>query len=276
MKTVNSTYSIITGASQGLGKSFAKELASQGRNVLLVSKRNENLEALSKGIHKRYGVQSKFYELDLTDFQQLDEFTGWVNKHFSIDLLINNAGMGGTVSFENCSTEYLNKLIQLNVRVIPLLTHKLLPNLKKNSNPSFILNVSSMAAFCPMAYKSIYPATKKFIQHFSEGLNHELNDYNIKVATVFPGPMMTNPDVSYRIEKQGFLAKLSLQSTEEVARSSLMKLYKGKSIIIVGILNKFNRMLMQIIPNGLLIPMVSNVLKKELGTKNLIHDIALQ
>ena len=166
MKNANNTFAIVTGASQGLGKSFAIELARQGRNVILVSKKDEYLSELSEEITKQFGVRSEFYEVDLTDFNELNAFTTWVNAHFSIDLLINNAGTGGTVSFENCSSHYLNGLIQLNVRVIPLLTHKLLPNLKQNSRCSYILNVSSMAAFCPMAYKSIYPATKKFIQHF--------------------------------------------------------------------------------------------------------------
>ena len=133
-----------------------------------------------------------------------------------------------------------------------------------------------MAAFCPMAYKSIYPASKKFIQHFSEGLNHELSSYNIKVATVYPGPMKTNADVSARIEEQGFIAKLSLQSTKDVARQSLLKLFKGKSTIVVGFLNKLNRTLMYLIPKALLIPMISNALKKELKTEKLFKNVIYQ
>ena len=88
--------------------------------------------------------------------------------------------------------------------------------------------------------------------------------------------MKTNADVTARIAEQGFLAKLSLQSAESVAQQSLRQLYKGKTIIIVGFMNKLNRILMQLIPNVLLIPLISNALKKELRTKKEYKNVVFQ
>lgn len=84
-----------------------------------------------------------------------------------------------------------------------LLTHQLLPNLQKSSK-AYVLNVSSLAAFSPIGYKTVYPASKAFIHSFSRGLYQELKDTNVFVSVVNPGPMKTNAEVSRRIEEQGF------------------------------------------------------------------------
>ena len=129
-----------------------------------------------------------------------------------------------------------------------------------------------MAAFCPMGYKSVYPASKKFIHHFSQGLNYELKETNVSVAAVFPGPMKTNENVTKRIEKQGFLANTCLQTPDSVATTALNKLFEGKTFIIVGLLNKINWLLLKLIPSDLIIPLLTATLKKELTSKNLSHE----
>ena len=163
------TYALITGASMGLGKSSAIDLARRGKHLLLVAKKNERLPQLCEYIQNSFNVQAHYFETDLTNFHSLEALTTWANNNYSIDVLINNVGMGGTVKFELVNPTYVNNIIQLNIRALSFITHQLLPNLIKTKHNAYILNVSSMAAFCPMGYKSVYPASKKFIQHFSQG-----------------------------------------------------------------------------------------------------------
>jgi len=268
------TFALVTGASSGLGKNYAIELAKRGNNVLLIAKKNEGFLQLSEFITKTYKVASFYFETDLTNVHSLEKMITWVESSYSINILINNVGVGGTAIFERVSSNYINNIIQLNIRALTYITHQLLPNLIATKKRAFILNVSSMAAFCLMGYKSVYPASKKYIQFFSEGLNYELHDKNVTVATVFPGPMKTNTDVSERIEKQGFIAKFSLETPEEVAKISLNKLFLGKIFIIVGVANKINYLLLKIIPTGLIAPLLSKILKKELTDNPISYETA--
>jgi len=96
-----------------------------------------------------------------------------INADYPLFMLIDNAGIGGTESFADCGPDYLDRIIQLNVRATTLLTHQLLPNLRQASQ-AYILNVSSMAAFSPVGYKTIYPASKRYIHDFTRGLYEEL------------------------------------------------------------------------------------------------------
>ena len=271
----NRKYAIITGASQGLGKLYAFELAKMGYPLLLVAKGNEGLCQLSKLIEKKYQVPVHYFETDLTKFHCLKELVNWINNNYAVKLLINNAGVGVTEKFGVASIDLINKIIKLNIRAVSFITHELLPNLLRTEGKSYVLNVSSMAAFCPMGYKLVYPASKKFIQHFSEGLNYELKNENISVATVFPGPMETNSNVSARIKSQGFMVGLMVQPPEKVARISIEKLFKGKTFILVGFLNKINYLLLKIIPTFIIAPLMMKRLEKEINLKPTLHAARL-
>jgi short-subunit dehydrogenase len=121
-----------------------------------------------------------------------------------------------------------------------------------------------MAAFSPLPYKTVYPASKAFVYHFTRGLKAELRNTNIKVSVVNPGPIMTNPDVVSRIKKQGRLARLSLIPASVIARISVAELIRGKAVIIPGYLNRINVMLMGLIPSGIKLSISSRVIQREL------------
>lgn len=158
-------FAVITGSSQGLGKSFAYQLAAEGWNLILISLPGEDLKRLSMVLKDRFGIQTYYYETDLTIRENIMAVSEWINREFNIHMLINNAGIGGTKRFEEASCVYIEKIIQLNVLATTLLTHQLLRNLKRQEK-AYILNVSSLAAFSPIAYKTVYPASKAFIHSF--------------------------------------------------------------------------------------------------------------
>ncbi|WP_449397876.1 SDR family NAD(P)-dependent oxidoreductase [Chryseobacterium wanjuense] len=210
METKDS-FAVVTGASQGLGKAFAESLAKKKINIILVSLPGQNLKELSLRIAELYHIKTYYYEVDLSVNENVLKLTDWLNKFFDIYILINNAGLGGTGKFLDATSDYINNILQVNIAATSLMTHQLLPNLLKQPQ-AYILNVSSMAAFSPIGFKTVYPASKTFIHSFSRGLNEELRDTNVFVSVVNPGAMKTNPDVVSRIEKRGFLGRLTLSS----------------------------------------------------------------
>ena len=167
-------FAVITGASQGLGKAFATELAKRGFNVVLVSLPGQSLSQLSDWISQELKVQSFYYETDFSSNANIRALANWLNEKFNISILINNAGIGGTMPFDEAHIDYIDTLLQVNVKATALLTHQLLPNLKRQPQ-SYILNVSSIAAFSPVGYKTVYPASKAFVHSFSRGLYAELD-----------------------------------------------------------------------------------------------------
>ena len=258
---MNTNYALITGASQGLGKYLALDLAKRNYNILLVALPNENLADLASEI-KKLNVKVEFLETDLTKKENILALASWANT-FSIEVLINNAGCGGSKYINEASFDYIDTIIQLNIRATSLITKLLIPNLTKQSK-SYILNISSMAAFSPIGFKTVYPASKKFIEYFSQGLQEELKSKNVTVSVVYPGPMKTNADVSKRIAEQSKFVNAGVVELEDVAKISLNGLFKGKTRIIPGKLNKFSRYILAILPLKTKVALLSKAVKKEI------------
>jgi len=206
---MNKDFALVTGASKGLGKAFAFELSRRKINTILIGLPDEGLDLLTNELKNKYEVESVFYETDLTIKENILKLTEWVNENFSVSMLINNAGIGGTKQFLDADVEYIDHIIQLNIRATSILTHQILPNLL-NQPQAYILYVSSMAAFSPIGFKTVYPASKAFIDYFSRGLYQELSGANVFISTVHPGSMKTNRDVTERINKLGTYGKLGL------------------------------------------------------------------
>ncbi len=270
MKNPKHLYTLITGASTGLGKAFAIECARRKMNLILISLPNEDLEKLSEALKQTYHIEVFYKETDLTDRKTVIDFANWATDNFSINILINNAGIGGTQHFITSDPDYLDNMIQLNIRAMTLLTRLILPGLKIQDK-AYILNVSSLAAFSPVPYKTIYPATKAFIYHFTRGLEAELNDTNVSVSVLTPGPIMTNSDVSKRINGQSFYIKLSIMTPEKIARIAVKKLLRGKSVIIPGFMSQLNAFFIRLAPENFRILVGTRIFKRENGKKR-IHE----
>lgn len=258
-KEKSETYSVVTGASQGLGKAFAFELASLNRNIILISLPNQGLQKVVDSIKKKYNVKIAHFETDFTSNENIINLSQWINNNFYIDILINNAGIGGTCHFEDVDVEYINNIIQVNINATTILTHQLLPNLKKQSN-AYILNVSSIAAFSPVGYKTVYPASKVFIHSFSRGLQAEFKNSNISVSVIHPGAMATNPEITSRIQKQGIVGKLTLLHPNRVAKLAVSRLLKKDSVIV---LSRLTLLVSKILPEWLKVPLMTSVVKRE-------------
>ncbi|WP_127128907.1 SDR family NAD(P)-dependent oxidoreductase [Pseudoflavitalea rhizosphaerae] len=257
------TYTLITGAGSGLGRAFAVECARRKMNLVLFSLPGSNLESLATELRTEYGIKVQCYEFDLRDADALLLYTNTITDQFDIDFLISNAGIGGTSALTDTPLERIDDIIQLNVRSTSLLTRLLIPHLLKQPG-SYILNVSSMAAFTPIAYKTVYPASKAFISSFSLGLREEFAGTGLSVSVLYPGPIMTNSNTSRRIIHQGMKGKMGLLSTSDIARIALKKTLLRYPVIIPGMMNKLNQFLMWFLPLGFRLRLVSKEVKKEM------------
>lgn len=252
------SYALITGASQGLGKHFAQQLAAQTVNLILVGLPDEGLEKFASSFNDTIKVHS--FEMDLTKNDHILELSQWINKHVELTLLINNAGTGGNDNFMEISWKEIDKMIQLNIKAIALLTHQLLPNLLKRQK-SYILNISSMAALSPMAYKTIYPASKAFVSNFTQSLQEEYKNKNIIISVVHPGPIKKNKN-----QYQGFFNSRIAISPEKIAKISLAKLLKGKEVIKLNLFQEIGYILMKSLPQIVTRGILSRIFRKKVNS----------
>lgn len=255
-------FALITGASQGLGRAFAFELAERGYNLILVSLPHEGIETVADKC-RFVGVECYTYEVDMTCKESVLRLSEEINSNFHLSVLINNAGMGGSRSFEKSALSYVDAILQLNITALTLLTHQLLPNLRR-AERAYILNISSMASFTPTGYKTVYPASKDYIRHFSCGLNEELRDSSISVSVALLGPMPTQEDIIRRIKAHGFVGRFLSIPPEKVARECVREMLRRKSVIIVGWSNRLSSVLLQILPVRLRARLMTRAVKREL------------
>jgi uncharacterized protein len=246
--TMAKTYTLITGASLGIGKSLAYECARRGMNLILVALPGNELTILTETIKRKYAVDAISYPVDLTKDHAPEHIFNWCKENnFQVSALINNAGIGAGGLFENIKlTQYMN-MLKLNNQALIELTYYFVPELKKNPK-SYILNTSSMEGLIPLPYKTVYTATKNFIFSFSIALREELKPSNVNVSVLCPGPVVTNKDGLMRIKAHGARARLITMMPSQVAKIALKKMVAGKGIIVPGYLNLTLTRLIRLVP----------------------------
>ncbi len=231
-------YTLITGASEGLGKALALECASRNHHLILVALPGKELEQLASFIRRNYPVQVHCFEEDLSDEKQCRNLVSTIEAAgLEINMLINNAGLGGTGPFENTPLAFLEKQILLNVLGTTVITRLLTAQLERNA-PSYILNVASLAAFYFLPQKEVYGATKSYLYSLSRSLRLELQPRNISVSVLCPGGINTNLRVTLMNKSGNWLARQSILDPEVVAAQAIRNLLKKKAVIIPGRLNR--------------------------------------
>lgn len=252
-------YSVVTGAAAGLGRVYAESLAKRQHNIIAIDLPGTGLPELTQELAQRHGVKVNYYETDLTIADNVTQLSTDINRQYQVSVLVNNAGVGGTKRFDEADPTYLLNMIQLNIMATTLLTRGLISNLKQQPQ-AYVLNVASMAAFTPIAYKTVYPASKAYIYRLTQGLREEFKSRQIHFCVTTPGPMVTNPEVSARIKKQGFIATMTMNQPERIAEGSLTSLFKGRSTYIP---NPVGYLFLKIIPNRWRVPLISWGAKRE-------------
>ena len=252
-------YAIVTGASKGLGREIALELARRDFPTLLVSS-TEAVHAVREEIAHKYSADCQSFIVDLSNENAVREWAENISANYAVSILVNNVGTGGSRTIESADMDYLLRILHLNVLCTTILTKALLPNLQQHA-PAHILNIGSMAGFTATAYKTVYPASKAYVHAFTKSLREELKGTGVSVTLAAPGAMATNAEVSVRIAKQGFFGRATLKSTPEIARKYVDGMLRGKRQII---LNPLSYLLTRLIPERWRIHLLSRIVKREL------------
>ena len=254
-------YTLITGASSGIGKAIAWYCGSLGMNLILVSLPGEGLSQVAEAIEKQYGVKICCYETDLSALHApatLFEFTQ--AQHLDVKILINNAGVAGASVFGQSDVKYIDDRILLNVRAVVMLSRLYLPVLSSHPT-SHILNVGSMAGFFQIPYKSLYSSGKAFVYAFSRSIRSELKGLGVNVSIVCPNGVRTNATTNLRINSHGRVGRITELSVEMVAKKAVDGMLRKKFLIVPGKINYLLLLLQKLIPG----PVQQILLMKEFG-----------
>lgn len=229
-------WALITGASSGIGAEFARRLAAHGMHLVLTARRKELLEKLADELHTRHGTKTEIIIGDLTDPAEPQRLCDAISaKGIQIELLINNAGFGWVSTVDEAEVSRMKQLVQLNIASVTELTFLLLPAMLLRGHGG-IINVSSVAAFQPVAYMPVYAASKAFVLHFSEALWAECRDRGVTVTALCPGTTQT--DFFDVANVPGWLKKHEFSTPEQVVKSALKALERRKQIAIPGWRNR--------------------------------------
>ncbi|PIQ46958.1 MAG: short-chain dehydrogenase [Cytophagales bacterium CG12_big_fil_rev_8_21_14_0_65_40_12] len=262
--TTKKKYTLVTGASNGIGRAIAENCASRGFNVLLVALPEPKLNEVTAALKEKYPNQ-EFHSFGTNLMEEGSPklvFDWCQNNGFEIDILVNNAGLGNAGAFLSKPSEFYFGQMQLNMVALVMLTYHFLPGLQK-FNKGYILNVGSMASFYDIPYKGIYAASKQFVRSFSSSLRYELKDSSVKISLLCPAAVLTNPDVIIRDREMGLASKLTQQTPEQVAEYAMSRLFKGKAVSIPGVVPKFYKGLGYILPQRMQLRMLANAFIKQ-------------
>lgn len=245
-------YALITGASKGIGKALAAELAANKVNVLLVARTSDLLKELADSLKQQYGIETDYLAIDLAAPNAAKEISDWCQqKNYGVDILINNAGYGLSGAFESHPIEAHINMMQVNMNALVELCYLFLPQLKKQPQ-AYILNIASAAAYQAVPGLSLYAASKAFVLSFSRGLHYELRHTSVKVTTVCPGATDTDFPNRAKVGEKARKAGEKLNMTPEaVAKLALAAMYAGKTEMITGMVNKIGALLVWLMPKKL-------------------------
>lgn len=224
---------LITGASSGIGKEFAKIHASKGGDLIIVARREEKLNTLKKELEKEYGIEVKVLVKDLAKAEAPKEIYDEIKAaNINIDYLINNAGFGGLGKFHERDWQDDLNMINLNIIALTALTRFFLPDFVKR-NSGKILNVSSTASLMPGPLQAVYYATKAYVTSFSNAIAEELHDTKVTVTALLPGATETEFGKTSGMDKTDLFSNTF--SAEGVAKDGYEAMLAGELDVLSGL-----------------------------------------
>jgi short-subunit dehydrogenase len=243
----NGRWALVTGASAGIGAALARELAKHGARLILTARRRDRLEALAEELTAR-GTEVRIVTADLNDpaapQKIYDATEGLEGAGLTVDILINNAGLGQYGAFAQSEITQELSQVRVNCEAMVRLTRLFVPRMVERRR-GWVLVLASTASFQPVPYLTTYAATKAFDRFFALGLAAEVARFGVKVTALCPGPTESEfYDVSHSLAFKG----RNIQPAEEVARLAVAALARGRRTLIPYFHGKFNALLVRFLP----------------------------
>jgi short-subunit dehydrogenase len=249
-----SSYAIVTGASKGIGREIAILLAKKGYKLILIARSATELEQLAKEISN----ETLFFAIDLSEPRAAKKVAEFC-KDLPVSILVNNAGYGLWGDFDLSDLNQQINMLQLNINAMVELIHYLLPQLK--NQPSYILNVSSTAAYQAVPTLAAYAASKSFVLSFSRALRVELKDA-VLVSCLCPGPTDTGFAKRAGMDALADLAEKFNMRPAEVAKIGVEGMFNKQAEIVPGFLNKLSATSARYINKALIERITAGLYKK--------------
>lgn len=247
------SFALITGASKGIGKSIAIELAKRKINLLLVARSQSLLQELCNNLQQQYGIRAYYFTADLSNPAMPQQILNWCNTgNYDVSILINNAGYGLSGQFDKYSEQEHVDMMQVNMVSLVQLTSLFMPVLKQQAGRAYIMNIASSAAYQAVPYLSVYSASKAFVLSFSRALHFELKKTNVSVTCISPGATDTDFPQRANIGEKGKKAAEKLNMTPgKVAAIAVDKMFSRKTEVITGFVNKLGAALAWLAPKSI-------------------------
>ena len=226
---------LVTGASAGIGAAFARLLAREGMDLVLVARRADRLEALAKELREACGVQARVLAADLADPDAAQQIQEMLERDgVSVDVLVNNAGYGLKKGFSEASWQEHASFLQVMATSVTELCHLFVPGMKARGWGR-VVNVASVAAFTPQVPGNLYGGVKGYVVDFSEALALELKGTGVHVCALCPGYTLTEfhdvMDVRNQIDA---LPRFVVMSADVVARQGWQAVERGQAVCVNG------------------------------------------
>ena len=242
---------LITGASAGIGREFARQLAPRVRSMILVARRDERLIELADQLQREHPkLIVHVRKVDLADLGQLRAFLESLDRDkLEVDLLINNAGLGDSGPFAESDFDRNREMTVVNVETLTSITRHLLPPMIAKHR-GVILNVSSSAGFLPIPLFAVYAATKAYVTSFSEALRAEVRGTGVSVCALCPGPVVT--EFQQVAKREGVQPDIGpnflIVTVEQVVRDALAALEADRPLVVPGFAMKLLMLLARLMP----------------------------
>jgi uncharacterized protein len=263
MDTWRGKWALVTGASAGIGRALAAELAAGGANLVLAARRRDRLDQLAGELSAKHGIRAEVCPADLGAPGAPREIFDFTARYgIEVDVLVNNAGFGASGEFSAQPIERQLEMVQVNCAAVTHLTHLYLPGMVAR-RLGYVLIVASTAAFQGVPYLSLYAATKGFDFLLAEGLAEEVRRYGVRVCALCPGQTASEfHEVAGTVDHR----RPGEESAEKVARVGLAALARGKSFVISGAMNNLMNWTERFLPRRMIAGVTAKMYRpKSLG-----------
>ncbi|MEO1205146.1 MAG: SDR family NAD(P)-dependent oxidoreductase [Pseudomonadota bacterium] len=258
---------LVTGASEGIGVELARAFADTADEIVLIARRADKLSETSKMLSKRLDQPVHPLAVDLTDDDALARIDAFLDeKKLAVRVLINNAGVAYAGVALDQHPQTLATMLDLNMRVPALLTHRFLPGMMREGAGG-VVNISSLGGFYPGPYQAHYYATKAYLNSLGKALNYEAGSMGVRVLTVAPGPVGTRIHAKMGSDNALYRYVLPSLSAERVANDSRWAYALGRRTLVPGIVNRLMSIISGVVPHVVLMPLLALLLRPPQATR---------
>lgn len=254
-----SPVSVVTGASEGIGKAFAEALVARGETVVLVARDAARLTAVAAEL----GAAGRVIclPLDLSERDAAAKIASFVAARGGhVDCLVNNAGIGLAGDFAGHSANELDALVDLNVAAMTRLMHAFLPGMLARGRGG-VINVASLGGYGPGPYQAAYYASKAYVISLTEAVAHEIRGQGVQVMAVAPGPVETTFHAKMGADRALYRFLVPSVSAEHVVRSALRGYRFGRKVVLPGLLTPILMAAVRVSPHILSVPLLGFILR---------------